>query len=94
MKAILIIIQVKPIGKKKFIVAIFNLKAKTWKVIVDNFFSFNLYINAFYQAHIEALLSIDVFRNILNKYTDFVNIFLPKVIFQLLSFIETNNHAI
>ena len=92
---LLITRQVKLIRKKKFAAAAFNLEHKIFIVhivILNIDSSDEIYPSK--KAQIAHLKANEAFFKVLSKYADFADVFLLKLIAELLNYIRINNHTI
>ena len=87
--------QVKLIGKKEFAIIAFNLQPKTFIVHVTTL-SVDLSdeVHPLKKAQMAHLKADEASTKVLNKYTEFVDVFSPKLAAELSKHTRINNHAI
>lgn len=80
------------IGKKEFTTAVFDSEDKTFIIYMVSLTSSNIHL--FYKIKI-VLLKVDETPTIIfSEYSDFTDIFFPKLVVKLLKYTKINNYVI
>lgn len=90
-KAFLKTKQIKLIIKKKFVVAVLDLKKRTYIINMASFIYFNSHIYLFLVALIKILWSNSVLTIVLYKYINFVDIILIDLATQFVEYTRIHN---
>ena len=87
--------QIELIEKKEFVAAALDLEYKTFIIYVAaHNVDFGNKVHPSKRAQIAHLKADEAFTDILNEYTYFADVFLPKLVANLLKRTKINDHAI